>query len=174
MQLFPEERSRLAPHARRLLLLDVGYRRHLEALADLLDPDPHDPFPRHHQHFGASLAVTPALYAHVGGLPLLPSDEDVVLYRAIRRGGPPPGAARAPAPGVARQVIRKDDEAACRRARRLGGVALRSRALRAASRFLGVLEKVEAVLLGGGPLRGHSSGAAHSRKRSCTSSPVSG
>lgn len=85
VQLIPEEKARLAPHARRLFLLDVGYRRLVEALGDLLDPDPHDPFPRHHQHFGASLAVTASMYARVGGLPALPSDEDVALYRAIRR-----------------------------------------------------------------------------------------
>lgn len=85
VQLFPEEKAQMASHARRLFLLDVGYRRAVEALADRLDPTPHDPFPRHHQHFGASLAVTAETYARVGGLPPLPSSEDVALYRAIRR-----------------------------------------------------------------------------------------
>jgi hypothetical protein len=41
--------------------------------------------PRHHHHYGASLAVTAYMYAKVGGLPPLPSSEDVALYDALMR-----------------------------------------------------------------------------------------
>jgi hypothetical protein len=50
-------------------------------------PEPYDPFPRHHQHFGGSLAVTAAAYGQAGGMPSRRSSEDVALYRAIVRSG---------------------------------------------------------------------------------------
>jgi len=72
---------------RRLFLLDIGYRRALEELRSLYAPEAHDPFPRHHQHFGGSLAVIAAAYAQAGGMPLKRSSEDVALYRAIVQSG---------------------------------------------------------------------------------------
>jgi Glycosyl transferase family 2 len=81
----PIERARLDADVRRIFLLDLGYRQLCEALAALIDPEAHDPFPRHHQHCGASLAVTAAAYARVGRMPPVPSSEDVALFRAIRR-----------------------------------------------------------------------------------------
>jgi hypothetical protein len=81
------ERAALAPGVRAFYLLDVGYRRLLERLADLYCPDPHDPFPRHHQHYGASLAVSAAAYAAAGGLPAARSSEDLALVRAVETAG---------------------------------------------------------------------------------------
>jgi hypothetical protein len=81
----PFERARLDAGVRRIFLLDLGYRQLCEGLAALIDPEAHDPFPRHHQHCGASLAVTAAAYARVGRMPPVPSSEDVALFRAIRR-----------------------------------------------------------------------------------------
>jgi hypothetical protein len=83
----PEERAALPAAVNRLFLLDIGYRRALEELRSLYAPEPHDPFPRHHQHFGASLAVTAAAYGRAGGMPSRRSSEDVALYRAIARSG---------------------------------------------------------------------------------------
>lgn len=83
----PAEQAALAPGVRRLFLLDIGYRRALEELRALYAPEAHDPFPRHHQHFGASLAVTAAAYADAHGLPPQRSQEDVALYRAIVASG---------------------------------------------------------------------------------------
>ena len=83
----PGERAALAPHVRRRLLLDIGYRRALERLRDLYAPDPHDPYPRHHQHYGASLAVTASAYARCGGMPPAPSSEDVALVHALMESG---------------------------------------------------------------------------------------
>lgn len=83
----PGEAAAMDPEVRRLFLLDIGYRRALEQLRDLYVPDEHDPFPRHHQHFGASLAITTEMYQRVGGMPPLRSNEDVALYRAIIRSG---------------------------------------------------------------------------------------
>lgn len=47
-----------------------------DEIAALLDPDPHDPWPRHTEHSGASIAVTVAAWRRVGGIPELPSGED--------------------------------------------------------------------------------------------------
>ncbi len=82
-----DERAALDPGVRRLYLLDLAYRRALEELRDLYAPDRHDPFPRHHHHFGASLAVTAWAYAWVGGLPAVPSSEDVALADALVEAG---------------------------------------------------------------------------------------
>lgn len=70
---------------RRYQLRDATYhllRAHLETR---LDPQPHDPWPRHHQHFGASFAVTLAAYRQVGGLPVVPYLEDEALFQSLLR-----------------------------------------------------------------------------------------
>lgn len=65
---------------------DTAYRLACEKLQCLLDPDDADPWPRHHQHFGASLAVRADAYRAVGGLPAgVPWLEDEALVQALRR-----------------------------------------------------------------------------------------
>lgn len=71
--------------ARDAYLVDVVYRRLLDEMESLLDPDPADPWPRHHHHTGASLAVAVDAYRLVGGLPPLPSSEDLAFVAALRR-----------------------------------------------------------------------------------------
>lgn len=66
-------------------LRDVGYRSLVAELEARIDPDPHDPWPRHFQHFGASLAVTAETYRQAGGLPVQPWLEDVAFYNALVR-----------------------------------------------------------------------------------------
>jgi len=66
-------------------LRDVCYRMLATELTARVDPVAHDPWPRHFQHFGPSLAVTMAAYERAGGLPPLPSLEDVALYDSLRR-----------------------------------------------------------------------------------------
>lgn len=75
----------LDPATRAYHLRDVGYRLLAAELEAALDPDPADPWPRHHQHFGGSLAVTVAAYRRAGGLPNVPALEDVAFYDALRR-----------------------------------------------------------------------------------------
>ena len=70
---------------RRYHLRDVAYRLLVAAYEARLDPDPHDPWPRHHQHFGASLAVTIETYQRAGGLPNVPMLEDMALIQVLRR-----------------------------------------------------------------------------------------
>jgi hypothetical protein len=73
----------VACHVRRCHLRDTAYRLLHARLESLLDPSPADPWPRHHQFFGGSLALTPAAYRQVGGLPVLPYLEDEALHRAL-------------------------------------------------------------------------------------------
>ena len=70
----------------RLYYLQDVMCRHLQAqLESLIDPDPADPWPRHFQNFGPSLAVTCAMYDRAGRLPVVPYLEDVSFYEALRR-----------------------------------------------------------------------------------------
>ncbi|WP_445629537.1 glycosyltransferase family A protein [Nostoc sp. DSM 114167] len=78
-------RADLHPYARACYLREVGYRYLITELETYLDPDPDDRFPRHYQHYGASLAVTAEMYALAGGLPPVRTPEDVAFYRALVR-----------------------------------------------------------------------------------------
>jgi len=66
-------------------LRDCTYRMLIARLEDQLDPLPHDPWPRHFQHFGANMAITCTAYEQIGGLPNVPHLEDEALYRALLR-----------------------------------------------------------------------------------------
>lgn len=81
----PEERARLPGPVRRVYLQDAAYRLAAEQLTARLNPDPFDPWPRHHQHFGANLALTLRAYREVGGVPDVPHLEDVALIQRLRR-----------------------------------------------------------------------------------------
>jgi len=70
---------------RRTQLRDATYHLLRNQLECLLDPCEHDPWPRHHQHFGASLALTVAAYRQVGGLPVVRYLEDEALWQALCR-----------------------------------------------------------------------------------------
>jgi glycosyltransferase involved in cell wall biosynthesis len=66
-------------------LRDVTYRTLVAQVEAILDPVDHDPWPRHFQHFGASLAVTCATYEKAGRLPQVTHLEDEAFYRALLR-----------------------------------------------------------------------------------------
>jgi GT2 family glycosyltransferase len=57
----------------------------LDDLAWLLDPEPHDPPPRHTEASGASLAVSAAAYHRVGGIPAISAGEDRAFVAALWR-----------------------------------------------------------------------------------------
>ncbi|MBW4597105.1 MAG: glycosyltransferase family 2 protein [Brasilonema angustatum HA4187-MV1] len=79
------DRAALDPYARVCHLREVGYRYLIAELESYIDPDPYDSFPRHYQHYGASLAVTAQMYAVAGGLPPVRTPEDVAFYNALVR-----------------------------------------------------------------------------------------
>lgn len=78
-------RHALHPQAKSYFLQEVGYRSLMAQVEFHLDPDPHDPLPRHYQHYGASLAVTAEMYAKAGGIPPVRTPEDEAFYQALLR-----------------------------------------------------------------------------------------
>jgi GT2 family glycosyltransferase len=55
----------------------------LDEIAFVLDPEPHDPRPRHVHASGASLAVSTEMFRRVGGVPKVASGEDRALVHAL-------------------------------------------------------------------------------------------
>jgi hypothetical protein len=73
------------PQTRDIQHLSEEYHLLVARLEDRCDPQAHDRWPRHHQHFGGSLAVRPQVYRQVGGLPPRKSLEDVAFFEALAR-----------------------------------------------------------------------------------------
>jgi hypothetical protein len=80
-----DPQTALDPATLRLHRCDTAHRLAQSRLEHLLDPDPADPWPRHHQHFGASLALRSQAYSRVGGMPEVRFLEDQALVDACRR-----------------------------------------------------------------------------------------
>ncbi len=57
----------------------------LDEIDCVMDPDPADPWPRHVEHSGASIAVTSAAYDAAGGFPRIASSEDRAFFAVLRR-----------------------------------------------------------------------------------------
>ena len=87
IHLKPQDIAHLDPGTLHAYRQDRRYQRKVAQLESLLDPDPADPWPRHLQHYGASLACTPAIYALAGGLPPVTPLEDIAFIHALRRIG---------------------------------------------------------------------------------------
>jgi hypothetical protein len=51
----------------------------------VLDPLSHDPWPRHSEHSGASIAVTSAVWQRVGGMAPVPIGEDRAFLQRLER-----------------------------------------------------------------------------------------
>lgn len=67
--------------------LESRYEWLLSELSARLDPELHDPWPRHRMASGASLGVTLAAYRRIGGLPPIPTGEDRALAARIAATG---------------------------------------------------------------------------------------
>ncbi len=65
--------------------LECDYAAVLDEIAAWADPDPADPWPRHDEHSGASMAVTAAAWRAVGGIPTVALGEDRAFFQALRR-----------------------------------------------------------------------------------------
>lgn len=81
----PSEQDMLEAGAQRIYRYDHLYRRLVCWMEQCCDPLPYDPWPRHYQHFGASLAITPRAYRTAGRLPPRRLLEDLAFYDALIR-----------------------------------------------------------------------------------------
>jgi glycosyltransferase involved in cell wall biosynthesis len=64
---------------------EVAYGRLLDEIASVILRDPADPWPRHTEGSGASIAVRASMLRRVGGMPCLRSGEDRALIARLRR-----------------------------------------------------------------------------------------
>ena len=81
----PTELMELPPDILERGSLEWEYQQLVAEMVARVDPDPHDPWPRHNQNCGASAAVTVATYRRIGGLPPRPVGEDRALFEMVRR-----------------------------------------------------------------------------------------
>lgn len=77
----------LLPHIKMRYLRTDEYYQLMTELETYIDANPHDSWPRHAQHYGASLAVTAQMYQQAGGMPAVRTPEDVAFYQALLRAG---------------------------------------------------------------------------------------
>ena len=83
----PDDEAALPAALKARGALEARYERLVCALETRLDPQPHDPWPRHPTESGASLAVTLSSFRAVGGVPDLALGEDRALVAALRDAG---------------------------------------------------------------------------------------
>jgi hypothetical protein len=65
--------------------LECEFTRLLDEIALVLDPVPADPWPRHTEAAGASIAVTVAAFTRVGGIPPIATGEDRAFVAMLTR-----------------------------------------------------------------------------------------
>lgn len=83
----PVEAARIPPALHEADARECAYARLLDEIASLVDPDEADPWPRHTEHSGASIAVTRRAFRAVGGIPAVPLAEDRAFHAALLRAG---------------------------------------------------------------------------------------
>jgi hypothetical protein len=81
----PAEAALIPPHLQADDALECELIDLLDRIAFVLDPQPGDPWPRHTEAAGASLAVTAAAFARAGGIPPVASGEDRAFVQALAR-----------------------------------------------------------------------------------------
>ena len=74
-----QEEASLGPGFVRRAARHLYYAKLVDRSRPWLIQLPHDPWPRHSDHTGASLAVRSEVYAAVGGMPALPFREDIAF-----------------------------------------------------------------------------------------------
>jgi glycosyltransferase involved in cell wall biosynthesis len=80
----PLEALLIPPHLHKDDAREVAYGGLLDEIASVILPDPADPWPRHTEDSGASIAITASMLRRIGGVPFLPSGEDRALIRMLR------------------------------------------------------------------------------------------
>ncbi len=83
----PAEEAELDPGVIRRARAVCRYHDLCDELAALIDPLPYDPWPRHHDHTGGSLAVRADVYRALGGMEPVPFREDLRFVAKARAAG---------------------------------------------------------------------------------------
>ena len=81
----PVEALRIPPALHVADAEECAFAAALDEIESLIDPDPHDPWPRHSEHSGASMAVTRAAFRAIGGVPDCGLGEDRAFAALLRR-----------------------------------------------------------------------------------------
>jgi hypothetical protein len=81
----PEGAALIPPHLHAIDAQECRYAALLDEIAAVIDPDPYDPWPRHDEHSGASIAATVEAYRRAGGMPPVRLAEDRAFFDALRR-----------------------------------------------------------------------------------------
>jgi hypothetical protein len=81
----PEEARAIPDHLHADDARECAYAAMLDQIAAVLDPLSHDPWPRHSEHSGASIAVTSAVWQRVGGMAPVPIGEDRAFLQRLER-----------------------------------------------------------------------------------------
>ena len=84
-RLDPVDEANLPPSLIVADAVECEYAALLDEIDAHLDPIAWDPWPRHDEHSGASIAVTMAAYSRAGGMPRVESGEDREFFNALRR-----------------------------------------------------------------------------------------
>ncbi|MEM7566228.1 MAG: glycosyltransferase family A protein [Pseudomonadota bacterium] len=84
---FADEEARLGADVRARARRLATLQDRLTRIECAVDPVAHDPWPRHHDTLGASLAIRGAMYARIGGAPVRAASEDVALAQEVRLQG---------------------------------------------------------------------------------------
>ncbi|WP_252349909.1 glycosyltransferase [Gluconobacter cerinus] len=85
--LLPEEARKIPFNLHEDERAEQAYGALLDQITLLLCPESHDPWPRHTEHSGASIAVTYQAWSKVGGMPAVPTSEDRAFYQVLRENG---------------------------------------------------------------------------------------
>ena len=81
----PNEAALIPSHLHADDALECQLTKLQDQIAARLDPDPVDPWPRHAEAAGASLAVTVSAFDRAGGIPAIRSGEDRAFVQALAR-----------------------------------------------------------------------------------------
>ena len=80
----PEDAARIPVRLHHDHMREVDCLTLLDEIDAIINPDPFDPWPRHQQHSGASIAMTGAALRRAGGPPDVAQAEDRILVELLR------------------------------------------------------------------------------------------
>ena len=84
IRLIRDDLKSLSSAVRTAYIQDRRYQLLVAEMEDLFDPQEGDAWPRHLEHFGASLGCTPEIYVRAGGMPPVAKLEDVAFVDRLR------------------------------------------------------------------------------------------